>query len=371
MTDQDWDPFEGTVPHERDVFRAFAVGKWERKHKVVGMLGLSGLILWIALPLIGLTNVNWLGFAAAMGAGFWIALTIDTDFSGDAGAKDVINPLHRTAAMVAERADWGLSLIQPATTLNIPKGKALGKIPVDLLRKLAREVMRKNGREGLLSERQLSDLAQIDLRKTLEKSPSFLLIDRRVYSLTQDVKPVVMPSPVVAMPVHVRAVFRWQRNGLPLWTGIGAFKGDVRHPNTQGGRDFRNDVYTLAAIFAFPLSRDTGLDVSMLAAFPYIQGRDPQLDGQTFNRIYHIRLLKGDEFALYRALTPAAQTKLVDLFVSNGSEMLIRDQMVFVRALFTVPMSNNAEKVVQVAEEWHDKLGAFADELVELRTYLD
>jgi hypothetical protein len=371
MPDHDWDPFEGAVPHKRDAFRAFAVGKWLPKHKLAGAAGLAGLIAWMGLPFLGLTNVNWLGFAAAMGSGFWIALTLDTDFPEDDPSRTTVNPLQQTAAQVASHADWGLSLIQPATRLTIATDTAPGKIPVDRLRTPALKAMRRKGRGNLLSERQLADLAQIDLKRKLRKPQPVLLVDRRIYPLTQDVRPLVMPSPVVAMPVQVQAVFRWQHEDVPFWTGIGAFRGDVRNPATQGGRDRRSDVHTLAAIFAFPLARDTGLDVSLRAALPVLDRRDPQLDDQTFNRIFHIRMEKGDDLGLYRTLTPAAQTKLLDLFAANGAEMAIRGNVTFVRLLFTAPMSEDRREAGRAAAEWHAKLLALAGELVRLKRYLD
>ena len=371
MAEDCWDPFEGKAARERDRFHAFAVGKWQRKHKIAGALGVAGLLLWIALPLIGLTVVNWLGFATAMATGFYIALTLDTEFPDGDAVKQTINPLQKVAAHLAEQQDWGLSLIQPSTPLNLPGRPPRGGFPPKQLEKLARDAMRKKGRDHLLSQRQLADLARLDLYRTFDKRPVFLLVDRRIYPLTQDFKTMVMPGAVAAAPVHVQAVFRWEHKGVPLWAGIGGIKGDVRHPKMEGGRDSRPDAHTFFAIYAFPLGRDTGLNVSLRAAFPYIEEGDAQLDDRTFNRIYAVTLEKGDEQALFQTFTPAAQSTLLDLFADYGAEVAVLDDLAMVRVISTALMSEENDKLEGAAQEWNDKLTAIADDIVRLKRYLE
>ncbi|MER0240246.1 hypothetical protein [Fulvimarina sp. MAC8] len=377
MESRRWDPFEDSVPDGRDPFRPHPLGRWERKHKVAGAIGVFGLLAWIALPFFGIEILNWIGFVLVFASGFWIALDLDPDEIpiGDP-RRDTINALHKVAAQTAGIEQWGLALIQPPTCWQLPQDLIENGRPTVRMRQAAEAALRRKGRRALLSDRQIADLNGRSFSRSVDGDRMIYLVDRRIYPLETDLTAMVMPSPVVAVPLPVQAVFRWQHREVPFWTGIAAMKGDLRNPLMSRGVDRRADVATLYPIFAFPLARKTGVHAHLRAAFPYIEGDDAKLDSATFNQLYTISHDRGsqnngDETALYRVFTPAAQSLLIDLFERYGAEIAIRDEIAFVRLSITALMTEDEAKLTNAAEEWHSKLTLIADDLVRLKTYLE
>lgn len=367
-----WYPLRDPVTSERDSYYPLYQA-WTTKGLAKLFGGLACLGLWLLSGLaahFGYPYPIWLQIllvAAGFGLVFWCVPDVPGDTSRNETAR-YEDRWRKVFASLAEAKDCSLRLIHPAVTTTLMKEKGASRPDPQ------------EARDGIISEFKSArpDLEipepQIDAMltqnfNTTHETAAYEVQDPAVYPLLHNYPDMVAPGIMVSRPFSIQAVFRWSQGHERHWTAIGVLEGDVR--GFRGRISKEPDAATLFLIFAVPLARDTAVSARLFARLPVVSGRGAtRLDGEIFNDIFNVEMVEGQEFKLYQALTPAAQTCFLDLFERYGVEAHIDRGMLIIRFIAGTTLAADEDPVAAAA-----KLDAILLEIVEtlpkLKTYLE
>lgn len=142
------------------------------------------------------------------------------------------------------------------------------------------------------------------------------------------------PRPGQLVPLQFHAMF-WgdTKTGIPFWLGLQQYEVDATlaveaiKKDGFGGRGLQGKLFNMA--IAYNLGRDAGIRAHLLAeAFDQDGWRDIKTESVEFNRRFKIaiaddRVGDGGQLALFRALTPATQSVIIDLHDRYQAQLVI------------------------------------------------
>ncbi|MEM7567936.1 MAG: hypothetical protein AAF321_11965, partial [Pseudomonadota bacterium] len=199
-------------------------------------------------------------------------------------------------------------------------------------------------------------------------------VDPRVMAVAQRVPELMRARLGQPIMTRIDAVFRGhaasRRVERPFWLGLSSANvnaslgtASVRR-DAHGGAGTSGLGFTLCA--AFPLERDTGVRAAILAE-AFGDGKDVDTESSAFNDAFSLRLTEGDEAGLIRALTPAAQTTLLDLKERYGTQAVLDGDTLWLTGVERL-MGVNEERVAELLDR---VVSDFADAAVALTRYAE
>lgn len=290
-----WDPFSGEMNISREV-----INKPGARIKVPNAIQTANLILLLVSAVV-MTAGFALGYekiGIIFAGGFCITIALLFLFDALGKEKQVMDYL---LFKIAEKHDWAFALMAREFTSHKMKG------PDDMLRSL-------------------------DVHR-----------DPRLEPVYKCVPELVRPRTGQLIPTIIQALY-WGKSkaGIPFWMGVGTMvsmgaspKAKMQNPELDVSKGT-----LLTLITAYDLARDTKIRAAITAESPaWESGKDIQTESVEFNRRFFIQLKDDDAFEkgkleLLRALTPATQDRLLDLWQRYNAQFIFDGATIFMSGYF-------------------------------------
>ena len=358
-----WDPFSGSLPARHD--------------HVSRPVGAVHLPSWATLPLVVLAF-------AGMGYGIWMdgegGIHQLAGFGTSAlciGAIVLASMLAKTdqtnrwlLSEVARRNAWSFSPVAKAH--EVERNNSISE---------RTEAVEKTRRAILQSGSAWDKFTEIahGLEGTAERS-NRMVYDPLVRPAYATIAPLLRPRPGQPMGVEINGLF-WGETatGIPFWMGAGMMEMNLvlagrsmksdRHGNTGN----HGQVITMA--MAYRLNRDTGIEAALTAeTFKRDAFTDLKTESSEFNDAFHVSIradsaTQGEQgrLALLSVLTPATQTRLLDLAARYKAQFMVANDVVYMSGYEMI----NVHEPERIAPILETVVGEFADAATSFKHYAE
>lgn len=353
-----WDPFGRTVPAQRGRVKAprnaIRFPAW-LSSALVG-IALVGFVWLLWAEIFGGGGAAVLPPAIVLGVGIGGALLVDMLGKGQQSrlyryflAAEKLNWSFRLAPAHVQGAPGLSGLRRPARGLAASRGQMPG-IMAQALEKA--EASRR-------SEGTISDTAASELQAVYKAIPELF-----------------KPRPGQPVSMTVEAEFWGEaRPGLPFWMGVREAEMDTTFAASELKADAHgnseNQGALLMVVAAYGLDHDTGIRATIMAEALGDSRKDIKTESTQFNNRYYIAV-RGPgsdetEMRLLRALSPATQTSLLDLWDRYRMQAIIDGATVYLSGYEPVNTRNEAI----LAQKLSLAVDGFAAAAISFKRYVE
>lgn len=358
-----WDPFAGSLP-----------ARYESVSRPIGALTLPA---WATLPLIVLAF-------ASMGYGIWM--------DGEGGIHQIVGfgtfaicvgtiVLASVLAKTDQTNRWLLSQIAAKNGWSFSPVAKAQEVERDNSIRERTEAAEKTRRAIMQSGSMWDKLTEVaqGLEGTGERSKR-KVYDPLVRPAYATIAPLLRPRLGQPMGVEINGLF-WGKTatGIPFWMGAGMMElnlvlaGKSMKSDRRGNSGNHGQVITLAV--AYRLNRDTGIEAALTAeTFKRDAFMDLKTESSEFNDAFHISIRadsarKGDDakLALLSVLTPATQTRLLDLAARYKAQFMVANDVVYMSGYEMI----NVHKPAKIAPVLETIVGEFAEAATSFKHYAE
>ena len=357
-----WDPFEGQVAahQEKPVIVEVAKPIMNIWHWMA--LGVFGTCI-VASVVFDLDALGVVGLVGTLGTTLWLAFKKP---SQGGTAQDA----QKQAFFYKLGIEKGWSFRLPVAYRSVMLKRSNGRCAaIEDIRAAAEHIFEPEHADLIVSEGQIAALAKM---KTKHKNNIEITFqDPFFWRFFNQTEVFLGVSAVQLLPIRIESA-HWGENsdGNSFWLALSVMNEDARRPDLRPDRAKAKN--TVRFMLAYPLDRDTQVKAMLTGDVPALGGwRGEDTESDVFNRMFKVKLLRGEELQLTQALSPSTQTTLIDLHKRYSLELMLDGATLLVRGYAVLDASGEGMASDEAIEQFSAVVSDLMTDIFKLKAYIE